>query len=149
MAETTVRDRLRWMPSAETHRRIKRLWVRHSIAEDRRDIPGLISTLTPACVYELVPTGDRWDGHAGATAFYTGLLGAFPDIHFDLTDIVVGPQGVFEVADVTATHERAWVGFEPTGRRVKFRVLIHFPWDPDAELFGGERIYLDRAELRP
>ena len=29
-------------------RRIKRLWVRHSIAEDRRDIDGLIATLSPA-----------------------------------------------------------------------------------------------------
>ena len=28
-------------------RRIKRLWVRHSIAEDRRDIDGLIATLAP------------------------------------------------------------------------------------------------------
>jgi hypothetical protein len=33
-------------------RRIKRLWVRHSIAEDRRNIDGLIATLSPACVYE-------------------------------------------------------------------------------------------------
>jgi hypothetical protein len=38
-------------------RRIKRLWVRHSIAEDRRDIEGLVATLSPASVYELVPTG--------------------------------------------------------------------------------------------
>ena len=30
-------------------------------------------------------------------------------------------------------------------------VVIHFPWDPDARLFTGERIYLDRASsgLRP
>ena len=38
-------------------RRIKRLWVRHSIAEDRRDIDGLIATLAPDCVYEIVVTG--------------------------------------------------------------------------------------------
>ena len=35
-------------------RRIKRLWVRHSIAEDRRDIDGLVATLSPSCTYEIV-----------------------------------------------------------------------------------------------
>ena len=78
-------------------RRIKRLWVRHSIAEDRRDIDGLIATLAPECTYEMVPTGQRWDGHAGARTFYTELFAAFPDNRFALSEIVVGPQGVFEV----------------------------------------------------
>jgi len=26
-------------------------------------------------------------------------------------------------------------------------LIIHFPWDPEARLFSGERIYLDRAQL--
>ena len=73
---------------------IRELWKRHSIAEDERDLPGLISTLTEDCVYELTQTGHRWEGHEGAARFYTSLLTAFPDIHFDLTDIVIGPQGV-------------------------------------------------------
>ena len=62
---------LAWPASPEVHRRIRRLWQRHSIAEDRRDIDGLIATLTPDCVYELVPTGQRWEGHVGAREFYT------------------------------------------------------------------------------
>ncbi len=33
--------------------------MRHSIAEDRRDIDGLVATLAPDCVYELIPTGQR------------------------------------------------------------------------------------------
>ena len=36
------------------HRRIRRLRQRGSIAEDRRDIDGLVATLTPDCVYEFV-----------------------------------------------------------------------------------------------
>ena len=51
-------------------RAIKRLWVRHSIAEDARDIDGLVATLAPTSAYELVPTGRRWKGHDGARAFY-------------------------------------------------------------------------------
>src|ERR687889_1101317 len=91
---------------------IRELWKRHSIAEDARDLPGLISTLAEDCVYELVQSGDRWEGHEGASRFYTELLSAFPDIHFDLTNIVIGPQGVCEEARVTGTHTAPWLGAE-------------------------------------
>jgi predicted ester cyclase len=126
-------------------RRIKRLWVRHSIAEDRRDIDGLVTTLSPDCVYELVSTGRRWEGHAGARAFYAELFGAFPDNAFALTEIVVGPQGVFEVARLTGTNLGPWAGAPPSGLAVDLAVLILFPWDPVAQLFGGERIWLGRG----
>ena len=142
-----VRDRLGWPAVPETHRRIRRLWQRHSIAEDRRDIDGLISTLAPGCVYDIVGTGLRWEGHAGARAFYTELFAAFPDNRFGLTDIVIGPQGVFEAVVLEATHEGPFAGLEPTGRRVRLELAILFPWNRDAQLFDGEQIFIDRAAL--
>jgi predicted ester cyclase len=69
------------------------------------------------------------------------LLSAFPDIHFDLTDIVIGPQGVCEEADVTGTHEAAWLGVPPSGERLAWQVTIFFPWDREQQLFSGERVY--------
>jgi steroid delta-isomerase-like uncharacterized protein len=121
---------------------IRELWKRHSIAEDERDLPGLISTLTEDCVYELAQTGHRWEGHDGAARFYGELLSAFPDIRFDLTDIVIGPQGVCEEADVTGTHESAWLGFPASGERLTWTVVIFFPWDPARGLFRGEKVYV-------
>ncbi len=148
MAETsTIRERLDWEASPGLQRRIRRLWVRHSIAEDRRDLQGLIDTLAPDCVYEIEATGQRWQGHDGARAFYTSFLGAFPDVHFDLRDIVIGPQGVIEVATMTGTHRGEWAGMAPSGQPVRLTIVIHFPWDPDAARFAGERIYFDRAAL--
>jgi predicted ester cyclase len=138
---TDVRDLIRRDPDAAEHDRIRELWKKHSVAEDARDLAGLLATLTDDCVYELVQTGDRWDGHEGAARFYTGLLTAFPDIHFDLTDIVIGPQGVYEEADVTGTHKSAWLSFPPSGERLAWKVGILFPWDPDRGLFRGERVY--------
>jgi predicted ester cyclase len=128
-------------PSPEEHDAIRSLWKRHSVAEDNRDLPGLLSTLTEDCVYELVQTGHRWEGHEGAARFYGGLLGAFPDIDFQLRHIVIGPQGVFEEADVTGTHEGAWLGVEPTGNRLAWIATILFPWDGERRLFRGERVY--------
>jgi predicted ester cyclase len=125
-------------------RRIKRLWVRHSIAEDKRDIDGLIATLSPDCVYEIAVTGQRWEGHAGARRFYTELFAAFPDNAFALSEIVVGPQGVFEVATLTGTNQGPWAGTPPSGLAVALEVLILFPWDRKTDLFSGERIWFDR-----
>jgi predicted ester cyclase len=144
---STVRERLAWTFSPEVYDKIRRLWIEHSIAEDRRDLPGLIATLTPDCVYEVVPTGQRWEGHAGARAFYESFLGAFPDVKFNLLDIVIGPQGVIEVAEMTGTHRGQWGGMTPTGQAVRLEVIIHFPWDPAEGKFAGEKIYFDRSAL--
>jgi predicted ester cyclase len=140
-----VRELIRRDPVPEEHHAIRELWKRHSIAEDNRDLPGLLSTLTEDCVYELVQTGHRWEGHEGAARFYTGLLGGFPDIDFQLTNIVIGPQGVCEEADVTGTFENEWLGVPPTGERLAWQVTIFFPWDREQRLFSGERVYT--AEL--
>jgi len=133
----------------DEQRAIKRLWVRHSIAEDARDIDGLVATLAPSSVYELVPTGQRWEGHDGARAFYTELFGAFPDNRFELTEIVVGPQGVFEAARLTGTNVGPWGGLPPSGLPIDLEVLILFPWDPVTRLFLGERIWFDRGAISP
>ena len=96
-----VREKLRREFSSEEYTAVRELWKAHSLAEDGRDLEGLIATLTPDCVYEVVPTGHRWEGHDGARGFYRALLGAFPDVRFDLKDIVIGPQGVCEEARLT------------------------------------------------
>jgi predicted ester cyclase len=136
-----VRELISRNAEPEEYEAIRALWKRHSIAEDNRDLPGLLATLTENCVYELVQTGHRWEGHDGAARFYMGLLGGFPDIHFGLTNIVIGPQGVCEEADVTGTHEAEWLGVPPTGEHLAWQVTIFFPWDREQRLFSGERVY--------
>ena len=139
---TDVVQLLRRRVNADEYRSIRQLWIAHSIAEDSRDIPGLMATLTEGCVYTVVNKGVNWHGKAGATQFYQQLLTAFPDIHFDLQNIVIGPQGVFEEAFVTGTYEAQWLDMPaPTGQRIEFTVNIFFPWDPDQKLFAGERVY--------
>jgi predicted ester cyclase len=147
MAQDKILEQLRRPVSDEGYAAVRDTWKRHSMAEDARDLAGLMSTLTDDCVYELVQTGHRWEGHAGATAFYMELLGAFPDVVFDLTDIVIGPQGVCEMADVTATHRGSWLGNAPTGRAMRWKVVIFFPWDPAAGLFTGEKVWSHSDDL--
>jgi predicted ester cyclase len=144
MASEAILELLRRPVDVDEYNEIRELWKTHSIAEDNRDLPGLISTLTEDCVYEVRGSEEaRWVGHEGAARFYTELLTAFPDIHFDLTSIVIGPQGVSEEAEVTATHAARWLGYEPTGERLTWRNAIFFPWDPAARKFRGEVVYTD------
>ena len=135
--------------SPETYTEIRELYKAHSIAEDARSIDGLLATLTPDCVYELGQTGHRWEGHEGAARFYTELLTAFPDIVFNLTDIVIGPQGVCEEANVTATQSAPWLGVGPVEGPLEWKVLIWFPWDPERKLFRGEKVYTFGIDLPP
>ena len=86
-----ARAQLAQKVTKELYDEIKKLWIKHSKAEDARDLDGLIATLSEDCVYEIIPTGQRWEGHAGARDFYTTFLTAFPNVRFDLQDIVIGP----------------------------------------------------------
>ena len=149
MHATTIQERLGWSSTPELHNTIRRLWIKHSKAEDNRDLAGLIETLSEDCVYEIVPTGQRWEGHDGARAFYTSFLGAFPDVKFSLTDIVIGPQGVFEVAQMTGTHRGVWLGVKPSDKVVRATIIILFPWNPEAAKFAGEKIFVGPEAFRP
>ena len=131
--------------SPGSYQEVRALWKAHSVAEENRDIHGIMQTLTDDCVYELPQTGDHWEGHIGATQFYTLLLSAFPDIKFRLENIVIGPQGVFEEARATATHIGDWLDFPASGNLVEFTVLIFFPYDPDRRKFTGERVHFQFA----
>ncbi len=153
MEHDKVVELLRRDLDAATYDEIRELWKRHSLAEDARDIPGLLSTLTEDCLYEVVQEGESWHGHEGAARFYTQLLSAFPDIKFTLANIVIGPQGVCEEARVEATHEADWLRYRATGGPVSFKVVIFFPWDDEKRKFKGERVYTsftwpDRASHR-
>jgi steroid delta-isomerase-like uncharacterized protein len=144
---TTIRERLAMDVTPELYANIRRLWIDHSKAEDARDLAGLIATLSEDCVYEIVPTGERWEGHAGARSFYTSFLLAFPDVRFDLKDIVIGPQGVIEIATMRGTQQGAWQGEPARGGRAELDIVIVFPWNPRAQRFAGERIYYDSGSL--
>ncbi len=126
----------------EEYELIRQEWIIHSKAEDARDIPGLMSTLTEDCVYIYPQTGQRWDGHEGATAFYTELLTAVPDIHFDLQNIVIGPQGVYEEARATGIPQSEWLGKPADGQKIDHMISIYFPWDSEKKKFKGERMYI-------
>ena len=59
MPPTTIQERLAWKITPELYDTIRRLWVKHSIAEDQRDLQGLIDTLAEDCGYE-IPVQEKY-----------------------------------------------------------------------------------------
>ena len=57
MASERILELLRRPSDPDEHDAIRELWKTHSIAEDNRDLPGLLSTLTTDCVYTVAGTG--------------------------------------------------------------------------------------------
>ena len=74
MASDRILELLRRPVDADEYTEIRELWKAHSIAEDNRDLPGLIATLTEDCVYEVMGSGARWEGHDGAAGYLNYLI---------------------------------------------------------------------------
>jgi hypothetical protein len=121
---------------------IRDLWERHGRAEDHRDIPAILNTLSSNCVYEIPQWGYRWDGHQGAEEFYTQLYQAFPELTLHHKRIVVGPQGVAQETKATGTQAQSWLRLKPKRKPVTFSTVSFFFWDGAQERFKGECLYV-------
>jgi steroid delta-isomerase-like uncharacterized protein len=124
----------------------KRLWQKHVLAENRRSIEGLLATLCAEPVYEVMATGEKFQGREGVTRFYTGLFEGVPDANFDLKDVFIGENGVVEESVLTGAQTGALFGIPPTGKSLRLPLTIVFPMR-DGEILG-ERLYFDWGALQ-
>jgi steroid delta-isomerase-like uncharacterized protein len=128
-----------------TPQEVKSLWYRHAAAENARELEELVSTLAEDCLYEVVPWGFVYRGKDEVRRFYRELWAAIPDVKLTLLRHVIDDQCLVEESVVYGTHQGAWHGLPPTGRRVEFPLVIFFPVKDG--LFTGERLYFDGASL--
>ncbi|HET9170095.1 MAG TPA: ester cyclase [Actinospica sp.] len=86
-------------------------------------------------VYDEILTDDWIDiplapgqqqGPAGLPAQIAAFRQAMPDYHVTHEDIVIGGDRVAVRNTVSGTHQGAFMGYEPTGRRIEIRTIdIH------------------------
>src|SRR5258708_4403671 len=123
----------------------KRLWQKHVLAENRRDIPGLLATLVEDPLYILMATGQEYRGKEGVASFYQGLFDGLPDASFDLQGVTIGEDMVVEESRFHGTHNGTFFGIPATRKFVTFPLIIMFPVVGDR--FYGERMYFDMNTL--
>ena len=77
MSHEAVIEQLNRAVSPELYEKIRKEWKAHSIAEDNRDIAGLMATLTDDCVYELPQRATPGTAKKGLLAFTASCLERF------------------------------------------------------------------------
>jgi predicted ester cyclase len=91
--------------------------------------------------YEIVPTGEVYDGPEAVDRLMRENQEAFPDFHFEPERLHHADEAIVVEGTFTGTQEGSWRGLPPTGKRVEFPMLIVFRFDGPAML--GERIFFD------
>lgn len=91
--------------------------------------------------YEVVPTGEIFDGEAELRTFYDETHQAFPDFHFENTNLRHMDDAVIVETDFVATHLGAWRGLPATGRPVRYRMCNIFEFE--GEGLVCERLHFD------
>jgi len=141
-----------WGVTSEAYDAVRRAWLTHVHAEEvlftpftedefKAQMEVMLSVFTDDCVMELVPTGERWEGLVKAAEFYRLFLGSLEGMEWVPQALVIGPQGVLDVVNMTGKLIKEFAGLKQVGAQVHLQWVIYFPWVPDEGKFRGEVIY--------
>jgi len=120
----------------------EKLFVPHSAEDGARALDAVMSTLSDDCCFSL-PNGDTWKGQDHVREFYHFILSSFDRMVWSPQAVVIGPQGVLDVAQMTATRQNNVFGpLTRTGGPVHVQWVIHWPWDSQMKKFTGETFYI-------
>lgn len=95
--------------------------------------------------YEIVATGEVWDGHDGVNALLLQNITAFPDFKFDPQLIQHADHAVIVEGRFRGTHHGNWRGLPATGRTIDFPLIIVFVFEEDR--MTCERTYFDLGTI--
>ena len=120
--------------AADTDRapRTKRMEIvlEHMTAENGHEFQRSIDAFAHPR-YEVIATGEIYDGPAEVASLLDENKLAFPDFHFDVRRMRDADEAVIVEGDFRGTHQGLWRGLPPTGRAVDFPVLIVFEFEGD------------------
>jgi len=95
--------------------------------------------------YELVATGEVYDGEAEVRAYYAETREAFPDQRNELVSLRHAEDAVIVEFDLLGTHLGPLRALPPTGRSFKARMVAFFIFEGDRIVC--ERVYFDQASI--
>jgi steroid delta-isomerase-like uncharacterized protein len=127
--------------------RVREATVReHMEAENRHDFEATLATFEHPR-YELVPTGDVFDGEAGVRRYYDETRSAFPDQRNELVSIRTSGDAVVVELVLLGTHLGSYRGLPATGRAFRCPMLALFLFEPGGRRIVCERVYFDSATI--
>ena len=97
--------------------------------------------------YELVATGEIFDGPQAVSGYYESSRRAFPDQRNENVELHYAQDSVIAEFDLLGTHEGELKGIAPTGRSFRCRMCALFIFEPGGERIVCERVYFDQATI--
>ena len=116
----------------------------HMESENRQDFEVTLGTFSHPR-YEIVPTGEVYDGREEVARYYATSRAAFPDQRNELIAMHHIDDGVVVEFDLLGTHLGRLRALAPTGRAFRCRMTAFFMFDD--ERIVCERVYFDQATI--
>ncbi|HEV7496171.1 ester cyclase [Baekduia sp.] len=135
------------MSETETLRTRREAVVReHMDSENRHDFDATLQTFDHPR-YEIIATGDVYDGAEAVSEYYRTSRAAFPDQRNENVVLYHADDGVIVEFDLLGTHEGELRGIAPTGKSFRCRMAAFFLFEPGTDRIAIERVYFDQATI--
>jgi steroid delta-isomerase-like uncharacterized protein len=116
----------------------------HMESENRHEFDVTLATFDHPR-YEIVPTGDVYDGPDEVSRYFTESRAAFPDQRNRLVALRHADDAVVAEFDLLGTHDGTFRGIAPTGRSFECRCVALFLFEEDRLVC--ERVYFDSLTI--
>ena len=117
---------------------------RHMESENRHEFDVTLATFKHPR-YELVATGEVYDGEDEVKAYYAASRATFPDQRNEVRAVHHADDAVIVEFDLRGTHLGPLRALPPTGREFRSRMSAHFIFDGDRLVC--ERVYFDQLTI--
>jgi len=131
-------------PSAALRKKREEIVREHMDSENRHEFDATLETFGHPR-YELIATGEVYDGAAEVSGYYDDTRRAFPDQRNELLALHHADDAVLVEAVVRGTHRGPLRSLPPTGREFELPILATFVFEGD-ELVC-ERVYFDQTTV--
>jgi steroid delta-isomerase-like uncharacterized protein len=132
-------------PATQSLRERREAIVReHMASENVHDFDTTIGTFEHPR-YELIATGEVYDGEADVRTYYAESRAAFPDQRNEVVALHHADDAVVVEFLLLGTHLGPLRRLPPTGRSFRCRMTALFVFEDDRLV--GERVYFDQATI--
>jgi len=118
----------------------------HMDSENRHDYDATLRTFAHPH-YELIGTGDVYDGEAEVRAYFAETRTAFPDQRNTPLAFFHGDNAVVAEFVLEGTHTGPLRGLPPTGKAFTVKMMANFEFEPGTDKIICERVYFDRGTI--
>jgi steroid delta-isomerase-like uncharacterized protein len=131
-------------PPSELRARREKVVREHMDSENRLDLDATLATFTHPR-YELIATGQVYDGEEEVRAYFATSRATFPDQRNELVALHHSDDAVTVEFDLLGTQRGELMGFPPSNKEFRCRMVALYLFEGDGLVC--ERVYFDSLTI--